>query len=165
MVCAICRGGMPPRSLGYALSLASRATDDAGRPEVVKQLRRAAEAQLPTAIYLLGDVTDSGLGVPRDPAAAAQLYRDAAEKGHRSAQVRWGLKLLEGQDVEQDRVTGESWLRRAALAGDPEAAPLVGNLYAQVGPCRRTMPRQRIGTAAPLRADMEEPPGRWHRFI
>jgi TPR repeat protein len=64
---------------------------------VVKQLRRAAEAQLPTAIYLLGVLTESGLGVPRDPAVAAQLYHDAAEKGHRSAQVRWGLKLLEGR--------------------------------------------------------------------
>jgi len=31
-------------------------------------------------------------------------------------------------------MTGESWLLRAALAGDPQAATLVGNLYVQSGP-------------------------------
>jgi len=31
------------------------------------------------------------------------------------------------------RIGGESWLRRAALAGDPEAAALIGNLYTQNG--------------------------------
>jgi uncharacterized protein len=83
---------------------------------------------------LLAILTDQGRGVARDPIAAAHLYRDAAEQGHRSAQVRWGLKLLKGEDVEQDPVIGDSWLRRAAIAGEPEAAALVGNLYAQSGP-------------------------------
>jgi len=36
--------------------------------------------------------------------------------------------------VERDPVAGESWLRRAALAGDAQAATLVGNLYVQSGP-------------------------------
>ena len=65
---------------------------------------------------------------------AADLFRDAAEKGHRAAQVSWGLKLIEGRDVEQDLVAGESWLRRAAHAGDYEAAALVGDIYVRTGP-------------------------------
>ena len=40
---------------------------------------------------------------------------------------------MEGRDVEQDLVLAESWLRRAALAGDPEAAALVGDLYVKNG--------------------------------
>jgi hypothetical protein len=35
------------------------------------------------------------------------------------------MALLEGRNVEQDLVTGESWLRRAALAGDPQATTLL----------------------------------------
>ena len=36
---------------------------------------------------------------------------------------------MEGRDVAQDLGHGESWLRRAAHAGDAEAAALVGDLY------------------------------------
>jgi uncharacterized protein len=63
-----------------------------------------------------------------------RLYQTAAEKGQRAAQVRWALALMEGQAVEQDLVAGETWLRRAALAGDPQAAALVGDLYVRNGP-------------------------------
>ena len=125
--------GCPEGHLGYALSLARRATDEDGQRQVADHLRRAADAELPTAIYLLGVLTEQGLGMVRDPKAAAQLYQRAAEKGHRSAQVRWGIALMEGRDVERDVVSGKSWFRRAALAGDPQAAVLVGNLYARSG--------------------------------
>jgi TPR repeat protein len=33
---------------------------------------------LPTAIYLLGVLSDNGMGVPRDPEAAVEPYRNAA---------------------------------------------------------------------------------------
>ena len=79
-------------------------------------------------------MTESGAGVERDLGLATEYYRKAAEKGHRSAQLKWGLALIEGRHVQQDLVTGELWLRRAALAGNSRAAALVGNLYAQPGP-------------------------------
>ena len=47
--------------------------------------------------------------------------------------MRWGMALIEGRAVTQDPVEGESWLRRAALAGDAEAAAMVGDLYARNG--------------------------------
>src|SRR5215472_12907144 len=122
-------GGCPEGNLGFALSVARRANDEESRRRVAEHLHRAAEAEVPTAIYLLGALTEHGVGVGRDPTGAVQLYRRAAERGHRSAQVRWGLALLHGQHVEQDPTLGESWLRRAALAGDAEAAVLVGDLY------------------------------------
>src|SRR5271169_5102875 len=105
--------GCPEGCLGYALSLAPRTQDDEGRREVADHVRRAAEAELPTAIYLLAVLTEQGVGVERDPAVAAEFYRHAAERGQRSAQLRWGLALMDGHDVEQDLVLGESWLRRA----------------------------------------------------
>jgi TPR repeat protein len=126
--------GCPQGNLGYALSLARGATDDESHRQVADQLRRAAAAKVPTAIYLLGEVIEHGKGVSCDPVLAAQHYRDAAEQGHRPAQVKWGLALIEGRHVVQNFVAGESWLRRAALSGDPRAAALVGDLYVRGSP-------------------------------
>ena len=108
--------GSPQGALGFALSLASSAQDQATHERVVHYLNRAAETELPTALYLLGVLHDRGVGVTADPAAAAQLYRRAAEKGNRSGQARWGLALMNGLGVTANPSEGESWLRRAALA-------------------------------------------------
>ena len=70
---------------------------------------------------------------PADRAAAIQLFRQAAEKGNRPSQARWGMALMEGLTVPANLVEGELWLRRAALAGDPEAAAVVGDIYAKGG--------------------------------
>jgi uncharacterized protein len=70
---------------------------------------------------------------PYRDTSRAQLYQHAAERGQRSAQLRWGLALMESRDATQDPVLGEAWLRRAALAGDPDAAALVGDLYVKNG--------------------------------
>jgi hypothetical protein len=79
-------------------------------------------------------LTEQGVGVERDPAVAAELYRHAAERGQGSMRLRWGLALLEGRAVEQDLVLGKSRVSRAALAGDPDATAVVGDLYAAVAP-------------------------------
>jgi TPR repeat protein/tetratricopeptide (TPR) repeat protein len=125
--------GCPQGMLGHALALARKGGDETVQRDVVSQLTSAAEAGLPTALYLLGVINEHGLGVPSDPAAAAQFYRGAAEKGHRSGQVRWGWALVHGAGVKAQPLEGETWLRRAALAGDPEAAVLIGDLYAKGG--------------------------------
>src|ERR1035437_10375018 len=126
-------GGCPQGMLGYALSLARDAKDDAAHRKVADYMSRAAEAEMPTALYLMGILYDRGVGMARDVATAAQLYRRAAEKGNRSDQARWGLMLMEGRGGDANPDAGESWLRRAALGGDPEAAALVGDLYAKGG--------------------------------
>ena len=51
---------------------------------MAEHLRRAADAGLPTALYLLALMTERGMGMPADRAAAIQLFRQAAEKGNRS---------------------------------------------------------------------------------
>src|SRR5205823_8928962 len=75
--------GCPEGSLGYALSLAPRSDDEDGKREVIKYLRQAAEAELPSAIYLLAVLTEQGVGVASDSQIAAQLYKHAAERGFR----------------------------------------------------------------------------------
>ena len=58
---------------------------------------------------------EQGHGVAKDAVAAARLYRQAAQKGLRSAQSRLGLALMQGFGGEKDPQEGESWLRRAAV--------------------------------------------------
>src|ERR1700760_198324 len=108
--------GCAQGSLGYALSLARTATDEKDQIKVAEHIRRAADAGLTPALYLLGALTERGIGLKRDHAAAAQLYRQAAIKGNRSGQASWGRALMAGLGVEPNPIEGESWLRRAALS-------------------------------------------------
>ena len=56
----------PEGNLGYALSLVRRATREDDQRRLHEQLRRAAEAELPTAMYLLGVLTEAGKGDASD---------------------------------------------------------------------------------------------------
>ncbi len=125
--------GCPHGLLGHALALMRKGGGETQNLEAIGCLRRAAEAELPAALYLLGVASEQGMGVARDRAAAAELYHRAAQKGHRSAQRSWGLALMHGVGVDANPCEGETWLRRAALAGEVEAAALVGNIYAAGG--------------------------------
>lgn len=134
------KAGCPQGALGLAVALAKKSPDAAAQPEVVRWLRVAAAAGLATARYMLAELTERGLGTDADPAAAAVLYLQAAEQGHRSAQARYGAALMRGRGVARNVQQGESWLRRAALAGDPDAAALVGDLYARKETQGETLP-------------------------
>jgi TPR repeat protein len=125
--------GCPQGMLGHAQALNRKGGDQTVKREVAVQLGKAAEAGLPAALYLLGVMSERGLGVSRDEEAAAELYRRAAEKGHRSGQARWGKALMHGIGVDANPSDGETWLRRAALAGDSEAAAALGDLHAAGG--------------------------------
>src|SRR5271163_153200 len=66
----------PQGALGYALALAREATDTNQNQEIFGWLQRAAQAGLPTALYLLGVMNERGIGTAADRAAASTLYRD-----------------------------------------------------------------------------------------
>ena len=125
--------GCPQGMLGHALALNRKGGGETVQREVAVQLGKAAAAGLPVALYLLGVMSERGLGVTRNEGAAAEFYRRAAEKGNRSGQARWGKALMHGIGVDANPSDGETWLRRAALAGDPEAAVALGDLHATGG--------------------------------
>jgi hypothetical protein len=127
------KAGSPQGSLGLGLALLRAGRSEATVREAAVEIRKAAEAGLSTAVYLLGTMTEFGVGFPRNLASAAALYRAAAQKGVSQAKLRWGLMLLQGRGVERNAAAGESWLRRAAESGEVEAAALVGYLYAKGG--------------------------------
>ncbi len=119
--------------LGLALSILRDAKDDAARAEGAAAMAKAAAANVPLGVFLMGSLSEAAIGVERNLEAAARFYEASAKLGVRQGVARWGLALLEGRGVPKDPVNGESWLRRAALAGDAEAAALVGDMYTRGG--------------------------------
>jgi hypothetical protein len=101
--------------------------------EVRRLLKSAAEADLPAAHFVLGVLDEQSHSSADDLAAGTEHYRAAAQQGHRAAQFRYGVALMNGRGVERNTLTGETWLRRAGLAGERNAAALVGDLYASQG--------------------------------
>ena len=116
-----------PAQLGLGIALLLRARSPEDWETAYKEIAAAAEAGLPAAYYLLGLCAEKGLGQTPDTAAAQKHYTVAAEAGIVAAQTRLGCMLI---NARASNLVGETWLRRAALRGDTEAATLVGQLHA-----------------------------------
>ncbi|MEZ5774648.1 MAG: caspase family protein [Hyphomicrobiaceae bacterium] len=70
-----------------------------------------------------------GASRTRDIAAAAGLYRRAADKGHVRAMARLGTLYDRGLGLSQDPAEALKWLRRAADKGDPDGLAGLAGLY------------------------------------
>ena len=104
----------------------------AGRPEqAVAAFRQALALQpdYPEAQFNLAQLYDRGRGAPADPAAAARLYRAAAEQGHAGAQVNLGRLYRDGRGVAGDDAEAVRWYRRAAGQGQPFAQFNLAQMY------------------------------------
>jgi hypothetical protein len=69
------------------------------------------------------------MGVPRDPARATQLFRNAAEAGLDTAQFDLASCYEAGQGVPQDFGVAAEWYRKAAKQGDPGAQNNLASMY------------------------------------
>ena len=116
--------------LGWSLALL-RADPVANADDARSLLTEAARADLPIAHYLLGVL--AGRDSPASEAAPemAAHFLAGARLGHAPSQLACGLALLHGDGVRPDAFQGESWIRRAALAGEVEAFAALGELYGQ----------------------------------
>lgn len=128
---AAANAGKPQGHLGLGTLTLLEATTDEPTFKAVSHIRIAAEAGLATAHYYLGLIYERAIGVHADLGLAAHHYEIGAHKGIRNAQFRYGVMLFNGVGVKKNEVEGETWLRRAALAGEGEAAALVAGIYAR----------------------------------
>jgi TPR repeat protein len=92
--------------------------------------REVAEQGYPKAQLMLGELYDSGDGVPQDYAQAAFWYRKAAEQGDADAQFNLGRLYHKGRGVPRDDTQSAFWFRKAAEQGNAEAQYLLGLRYA-----------------------------------
>jgi uncharacterized protein len=74
------------------------------------------------AMTLLGLLHNQGLGVPANPAKAAEWYRLAAARGDAHALAALGLMAIEGRGMEKHPTQGRAWLEEATRKGEPTAS-------------------------------------------
>lgn len=95
-------------------------------------LEKAAADGDPYALYALARAMSESMGAASaDPVRAANLFRQAAEKGHPLAALRYGMALAEGNGVKRDPVAAQRWLVHAQDSGVPEAALALGDMTAR----------------------------------
>ena len=74
---------------------------------------------------------DKGLAAFRtDPAAAAELYRKAADLGHAAAARALGTLYQNGTGVAKSDKDAAEWYRKGADRGDRMATTYLGGMYA-----------------------------------
>lgn len=96
--------------------------------EAFKYLKPAGRN--PENQYLLGCLCRDGKGTPRDPAAAAAYFRQAAEQGHLRGEKEFGKLCHYGLGVKKDDLLAVRYLSPAAERNDPEAALLLAEIHA-----------------------------------
>lgn len=85
--------------------------------------------QMADASYQLGRNNIDGDGVPRDPGAAANYFRAAAEMGHIRAAHNLANLYAAGDGVPQDPAEAVRWYQYAADQGLPHSQRALGNMY------------------------------------
>jgi hypothetical protein len=91
--------------------------------------RAAARRGDPVAQYNLGLMYAFGLGVDKDPQAAASWYRSSAEQGYDKAQAVLGLFYATGVGVPRDTSEAVRWWKLAAAQGNADARFNLGMSY------------------------------------
>ena len=90
------------------------------RAEGLNAIFRAAEQGDTKAQTILGDMHETGEGVPQNYAEAAKWYRLAAEQGDALAAAALGDMYASGRGVPQDHDEAERWYRLAVE--DPQGS-------------------------------------------
>ncbi len=119
-------GGYPPATLRLGQMLASREkkmTPEAHRyvSSAREQIERFAIQGSAWARALLGEIYERGVGVPKDPVKAFDLYRMAASHSHVTAMTRLGVAYIDGNGTDKNPTEGRQWLEKAAKMGSEAA--------------------------------------------
>jgi TPR repeat protein len=85
------------------------------------------------AMVWKAQMLESGLGIARDPAAAARLFRRAGETGTGGyatlGKLHYASALWQGHGVARDETEALRWFRAAAAEGDRDAAAFLAEGY------------------------------------
>lgn len=81
------------------------------------------------AMTWMSQLDDNGLGGPENPDAAAEWDRRAASAGDPVGKFNYGLDLMRGRGVVENRTLGRAYVDEAARDGLPTAQRLQGAGY------------------------------------
>ena len=130
----------------FALALAAY---DAGRygeaARIWSRLSGAGDAQATAA---LAGLYRQGLGVPRDLARAAHLYRRAGLRGHVIAQANFAEMLIERESLSpnRDQARAWAWFHLAGVGGNVWAKGQAARLWAALPRADRVRARAFLRT-------------------
>ena len=91
--------------------------------------RSAAEQHNAEALYMMGRLTASGEGLPKDHATAVEYYEEAATLGYPEALFYLGLMHHAGFGVEQNIPLAADFYRQASEKGVTGASYYLANCY------------------------------------
>lgn len=116
------RGFSVPRDDRKAISWLKR---DSGR----SWLKRGSGRPISESLFVLALGYKKGIGVPKDPKRAIDLFKKAAEKGHSGAQYFLGTSYYEGKGQKRNKNQGIFWLERSAKSGSSYAFYKLAKYY------------------------------------
>jgi TPR repeat protein len=90
---------------------------------------KAAQAGLAEALYNVGVCWEIGMGSEANPAEAAEYFRKAADMKLPQAMFKMSLLFDSGIGVSRDERASIDYMAKAALAGDPDAASIMGVVW------------------------------------
>ncbi|WP_374544710.1 tetratricopeptide repeat protein [Rhodoblastus sp.] len=109
----------------YGYPLAKMGWHDAAR----RIFERCAEHDNVYAMAWAAWTEENGYDQPSDPIKAAEWDKRLADTGSSLGQFNYGLDLLRGHGVDQDRALGKDYIDKAAAGGDKTAKELAQHDY------------------------------------
>lgn len=106
-------------NLAYAWMMAAQDHGDAQAGEALKHISDEMASRIDVGILRLAEMYERGDEVPKDPAGAARIYLEIAQKGYQS-QYAAGTQLkvcqlyVTGTGVPLDLAEAKSWCKKAA---------------------------------------------------
>lgn len=93
-----------------------------------KNCLSAAEDGKPKAQVVVGMALMTGVGVLKNPELAVSWFRRAADQNYPAGIYQLGLAKIAGMGTAQDEEAGMALVKKAAIAGDPEAKSFLTEL-------------------------------------
>jgi TPR repeat protein len=109
----------------YGYPLAKMGAHEAAR----RIFQRCSEHGITGAMPWMAGTEENGYDRPSDPVKAAEWDKTLADAGSSLGQFNYGLDVLRGHGVTQDRALGKSYIDRAIAGGDVTARELASHDY------------------------------------
>ena len=134
------RAAADEKNLAQAVELAK----GPGADKALELLLPLAKRGVARAQYNLGALYQSGSGVEKSSAQAADWFRKAAVQGYAAAQFALGYDYDNGEGVAKDPVEAAVWYRKAAHAGDKNAQYNLGRKLVRAEGVARDYPQAAV---------------------
>lgn len=94
--------------------------------DTLKTVLEGVKKKNPNSIYFYGLFKLYGISIPQDEKGAAEMFKKGADLDHSESMTAYGMMLMNGQGVNEDRQKSMHYFRKAVNKGDMNAHWLLG---------------------------------------